>query len=277
MAKAYISTSQQKLLHVKSGNKCAICKITLAEIEAVISQGENAHIYGENPGAARYDASQDEGFVNSEENLIYVCPNCHNNIDNVTPHNYPPERLFELKREHEDFVRALPQSLPDNEKISTYLSEVIISLSSIDDKPLSDIYDRSYLAYEIQDKIDYNNIKHYNDTINEYKVFQYYLHGEKGLYDIALKEGGFDKLKIYNRILHVYMETLEGFQKKCTQLPYSGDSIYFDGFTKIFEIIKNSKGFPEINDDDLMHCLHIILVDAFIECKWFENPMIGGT
>jgi len=31
-----------------------------------------------------------------------------------------------------------------------------------------------------------------------------------------------------------------------------------------------------MNDDDLMQCLYIVLVDAFIECKWFENPNIGG-
>ncbi|MCL1808632.1 MAG: hypothetical protein FWG42_02570 [Clostridiales bacterium] len=41
-------------------------------------------------------------------------------------------------------------------------------------------------------------------------------------------------------------------------------------------MVKNSKEFIEMNDDDLMHCIHIVLVDAFIECKWFENPKSGG-
>ena len=276
MSKVNIPLSQQKLLHVKSGNRCAYCKTVMAEPDALRACGENAHIYGEKPGAARYDSTQDEEFVNSEKNLIYLCPTCHNEIDYVRPQDFPPNRLFQIKKEHEETVRVLPQNALENEKISTYLTEVVVCLGRIEIKPESDLYDRSYLDYEIQEKIDFNKIKLYEVIINEYKIYQYYLHGENGLYEISTREGGFEKIKIYGRIHYIYMEIIKEFQKNRESLPYSGDSIYFEGFKKILTIIKNSKKYIEMNDDDLMHCAHIILVDAFIECKWFQNPRIGG-
>ncbi|MCL1983088.1 MAG: hypothetical protein FWG53_08405 [Clostridiales bacterium] len=276
MSKATIAPSQQKLLHTKSGNRCAVCKKCLAENDAARSLGENAHIYGEKPEATRYDPNQKEAFVNSEKNLIYVCPGCHYKIDYVRPQDYPVERLFEIKREHEEAVRTLPQNTLDNEKISTHLAEVIVRLSRIEEKPEKDLYDRSYLDYEIQEKIDFNKIKLYEEVINEYKVYQYYLHGENGLYEISTREGGFEKIKIYNRILHVYVETIKNLLEERNTLPFSGDDIYFDVFNKINTMVKGSKEYIEMNDDDLMHCIHIVLVDAFIECKWFENPKSGG-
>jgi hypothetical protein len=65
--------------------------------------GENAHIYGEKEGAARYDATLEAGFVNSYENLIFLCSACHTKVDGEVD-NFPPEKLMELKSEHEKWV-----------------------------------------------------------------------------------------------------------------------------------------------------------------------------
>lgn len=277
MAYKYITISQQKLLHVKSGNRCTICKKILAEKDEIKSSGVNAHINGENPGSTRYDPNLSKDYINSEKNLIFICPNCHDKIDNISPQDYPPDRLLKMKSEHEESVRTLPRKSLDNEKIATYLTGVVNQLSSIEACPESDLHDRKYLDYEIKEKIDFNNIKQYEETINEYKIYQYYLHGENGLYKISVSEGGFEKRKIYNRIKHIYMEIINAFNDINELPPYSGDVIYFKGFNVIIQTIRNSKSYIEMNDDDLMHCVHIILVDAFIECKWFENPKNGGS
>ncbi len=81
--KVTISPKNQRLLHSKSGNRCAMCKMLLTDPanENAACIGENAHIYGEKPDAARYDASKDEQYVNSEKNLIFLCCNCHKKID----------------------------------------------------------------------------------------------------------------------------------------------------------------------------------------------------
>ncbi len=48
--KVTISPKNQRLLHSKSGNRCAMCKMLLTDPanENAACIGENAHIYGEN-------------------------------------------------------------------------------------------------------------------------------------------------------------------------------------------------------------------------------------
>jgi len=59
--KANISKINERLLHTKSGNRCAMCKILLVDPNnpSTACIGENAHIYGEKADAACYDATKD--------------------------------------------------------------------------------------------------------------------------------------------------------------------------------------------------------------------------
>lgn len=45
--KATISKKDERLLHTKSGNRCAMCKAVLVDVENPFAAcvGENAHIY----------------------------------------------------------------------------------------------------------------------------------------------------------------------------------------------------------------------------------------
>ena len=122
--KAEITKKNERLLHTESGNRCAKCNIVLVQQSVCI--GINAHIYGEKPGAARYDASKPKEFVNSEENLIFLCSNCHTIVDRDYV-KYPPEVLFSLKEEHKKkVIQALQQGSIDYtfaelEVITTFL------------------------------------------------------------------------------------------------------------------------------------------------------------
>ena len=40
----------------------------------------------------------------------------------------------------------------------------------------------------------------------------------------------------------------------------------------LIELIRNSKNYIEIPYDELDVCVSILVVDAFIRCKIFENP-----
>jgi hypothetical protein len=129
--KITISSRNQRLLHSKSGNRCAMCKILLTDPmnENAACIGENAHIYGEKPDAARYDENQDEKFVNSEKNLIFLCCNCHKKID-TDVESYSVEYLFELKQKHEMWVKqmleeqTLNYTFAELEVLAKYIFEV---------------------------------------------------------------------------------------------------------------------------------------------------------
>ena len=103
--KAKIPEKDQRLLHTKSGNRCAMCKTILVDVitDSRACLGENAHIYGEKPESARYDKTQKTEFVNSEKNLIFLCCNCHKKIDTDID-KYSVDFLFDLKYKHEMWV-----------------------------------------------------------------------------------------------------------------------------------------------------------------------------
>lgn len=97
-----IKNRDMKVLIQLSGGQCAICKKKLH-----IRQGDNsvanigvmAHIYGEKPGAARYNKDMTDAERQSYDNLIYVCPSCHTKIDSDVT-TYTVEKLQKLKAEH---------------------------------------------------------------------------------------------------------------------------------------------------------------------------------
>lgn len=126
--KATISKRDERLLHTKSGNRCAMCKTILVDVgnTSAACVGENAHIYGEKPDAARYDATKDSSFVNSEQNLIFLCCNCHKKIDTDVA-SYPANELFALKAQHEQWVtqkleeKSISYSFAELEVLAKYL------------------------------------------------------------------------------------------------------------------------------------------------------------
>lgn len=100
------------LLAFRSGDKCALpsCGRQLTpdgDRGNPISVGKAAHIEGEHEGAARYNASMSDEERDHYNNLIYLCGVCHDIIDDRAQgeHDYPIERLQEIKADHERKVR----------------------------------------------------------------------------------------------------------------------------------------------------------------------------
>ena len=98
-----------------SGNRCAMpdCRKKLVldgtknDPPAII--GILAHIKGENPGSARYDLNMTVEEGKSCENLIFVCGDCHTKIDSQ-PNTYTAEKLYQIKKEHEDWILESTQN-----------------------------------------------------------------------------------------------------------------------------------------------------------------------
>lgn len=104
-----ISPRNQRLVAQPSGNRCAFpnCrKVLLAPATGrsrAVFLGELAHIRGENPGSARYDAGMTEKERNQAENLILLCLEHHTLIDGQ-PEQYSVETLCTMKADHEAWV-----------------------------------------------------------------------------------------------------------------------------------------------------------------------------
>jgi hypothetical protein len=114
-----ISEKNSKILCAASGNRCAMpdCRNVLIvpgnERDDASFVAEIAHIKGEKPNSARYDADQTDTERNSHSNLILVCPSCHKKIDDQ-PNTYTVKKLLEIKTSHEKWItESTRQEIPN--------------------------------------------------------------------------------------------------------------------------------------------------------------------
>lgn len=114
-----INPTVAKILALKSGNLCAFpdCKQKLAvdgnNINGASVLGEMAHIAGEKPSAQRYDPNMTPQERNGLDNLIYLCPTHHTQIDK--PGNtYTVQDIALWKKKHEARIdQAVMNCVPD--------------------------------------------------------------------------------------------------------------------------------------------------------------------
>ncbi len=108
-----------KLLWGHSGNRCSnpecrprlIEEPTDSDPHAII--GEMAHIAGQRPTSARYDATVPDEDRDQYDNLILLCPTCHTKIDR-RPNKYTPKALRQMKQDHVTWVeRRLKRKIQD--------------------------------------------------------------------------------------------------------------------------------------------------------------------
>jgi hypothetical protein len=103
-----MSDPDRKLLWGKAANRCAICRAGLSreseagDDEALI--GEEAHIIGSKPGAARYEPL-DPAVRDGYGNRILLCRNDHREVDQHVL-RWPVEELRKVKKQHETLMAA---------------------------------------------------------------------------------------------------------------------------------------------------------------------------
>lgn len=101
----------QKLAQ-RAANRCAnpACNAVTsgpsADPNGTINVGEAAHIYGANPGSARYDLNMQPWERAAISNGIWLCGNCHKIIDD-DPVLYPAGLLFEWQQEHQNNIASI--------------------------------------------------------------------------------------------------------------------------------------------------------------------------
>ena len=104
MGSRSIKNAVRHELYAKSGNQCAFpgCGCALFEdgTDGKTSKGEICHIEGLNPQSARYNPNSTDEERNSFDNLILLCANHHEQIDQ-NPDQYTVADLKKMKEDHE--------------------------------------------------------------------------------------------------------------------------------------------------------------------------------
>lgn len=157
-----------------------------------------------------------------------------------------------------DFIKKELGSDVDLVKLETNLATVINILSKEDwDKkePVSEIN-----AFEIERKISHNNLNSAKSVIDDYTIHY-------GRVDKIYTE--FDSLG-NNKSSSVLSTIRQEYVKAKKDL--TDDELFFEVIDKVQGKVLNSSNYSSIPFDELEICINILVVDAFIRCKIFENP-----
>lgn len=261
--------STVRRLDTLSGNECYApsCnkKLIAEDHKTIISK--ICHITAASKNGPRYIASMSDDDRRDFNNLILLCDEHHNIIDNMeNVQKYPISLLQEWKRNHES--KLLNKNLIQN---STLLSQAINVLANIEmDEDFEDLTGGE--PFDINNKIEYNSVKEYKYIIDEYKVY----YGKiDALYDELEKSGSFKKEKLLTIIRTIYLKLkgkyADGSQDEQKSIRDNSDKIINEIQEYLFEEIEKTQ--LKINDDAFI-AIPIIMVDAFMRCKILEKPIL---
>lgn len=114
--------------------------------------------------------------------------------------------------------------------------------------------------FNVENKIDYNKLSKSKHIINEYKVH----YGRvDNAYSEFTRQGANKSSSVLASIRGFYLAHQNNF---------SNDDLFSKIFECVVDRIQESVNYNPIPYDELELCVNILMVDAFIRCKIFENP-----
>lgn len=157
-----------------------------------------------------------------------------------------------------DFIKNELGEEISPEKIETNIAAIINILAKEDwSQGESDFEIKSF---EIERKIEYNKLKAAKDIIDDYKV--HYARVDK-TYSEFSKQGVNKSDSVLASIRRFY---------SANKANLSDDALFFKITECVVDRIQKSANHDPIPYDELELCVNILVVDAFIRCKIFENP-----
>lgn len=143
-------------------------------------------------------------------------------------------------------------------KLDSNLATIIDILSKED----WDIHDSpaSIDSFEIERKICFNNLDTAKNMIDDYKIHHTRIDKIYSEYDLSGKN---KSSSVIGAIRKEYIRAKKTIHD---------DDLFFQVSDRVQEKIIQSANFVEIPIDVLELCINILVVDAFIRCKIFENP-----
>lgn len=167
------------------------------------------------------------------------------------------KNIDELKAIYEFIKKELGSEI-DVVKLDSNLAIIINILS----KQQWDENDQSITinSFEIERKIKFNDLNNKSNTIREYCLYQPRVDQKYAEFDTM----GVNKSKsVLASINRLYLNNKN---------KGDADTILSSVIDGIREIVLNSNNYENIPIDELDLCIDILVVDAFVRCKIFENP-----
>lgn len=147
---------------------------------------------------------------------------------------------------------------PDPGRVETNLAELINILAQ-EDWSRTDLTTDS-IPFDINQKIDYNDLQNSREVVEDFRG--YYSRLAK-IYTEHAKLG-------INKNLSVTLKIRSIFQKTSPSL--SPDDQFSAVIRETIDLIKASRNYRAIPEEELEMCVQILTVDAFIRCKIFKKP-----
>ena len=116
-------------------------------------------------------------------------------------------------------------------------------------------------TFVIEDKINYNDLNGVRELINDYKIFSVKLDQKYTEFD---REGINRSTSILQIIRRQYIKLRN--EKK------DSEEVFYGVVENIMKIIEESFNYRVLPFEELEMCVDILVVDAFMRCKIFENP-----
>ena len=160
-----------------------------------------------------------------------------------------------------EFLKKETKSAPDPDKMESNLTIIINILSNEDWKQKTAGFETA--PYDIERKISYNQLDTARILIDDFKI---HYHRIDKIYSEFDKQGVNKSISVLNGIRTEYLAL--GVEV----LP---DQCFFSIIDKVSQKIRASANYRPIPDEELVLCVQILVVDAFIRCEIFKNPSGG--
>lgn len=162
------------------------------------------------------------------------------------------------QREIYEFIKDELGEDVDIVKLDSNLATIIniLSLEKWDDSNS----DESYNSFEIERKIKYNELDDAREVIEEFCVYYKKVDEKYTEFDLL---GANKSNSVLNSIRKEYRKLKKTDNK---------DYVFFETIESIKSKVLESKNIDNIPIDEIELCIDILVVDAFIRCKIFENP-----
>lgn len=165
------------------------------------------------------------------------------------------------QKELYELTRGELGEVTDNAKFNSNLSAIVDILSRVNLSDVEHIQDR--ICFNIDDKIKYNDLQSTRKIIEDNQIFCTTLNAKYKEFDMI---GANRSLAVLHSIRKHYIEAV-------TKCKYDNpDKLFLGILQELMDEINDSDNCPDLPIEELELCLCIIVVDAFLRCKIFENP-----
>lgn len=267
--RAYTRKTTNRLFGL-SRNKCSFpsCEKEMSD-ENSSKHANICHIEAANKGGERYRSDMTDQERADYDNLILLCPPCHDKTDDET--KYTVDVLRRMKKDHESEMRrrvAFEQVL---NKRPSLLAQTITQICNVEieeyeEHPITN-------SFTIEDKLDYNQVVVYRPIIEDLRVYQGRLNK---LYIEIERDGNGKKAVLLRTISNFYLKIkgdVLGEDQSHSNIQKNADRLIEAVERALHDLIdKSSNDDKELTYEEVDFAVSIIIVDAFMRCKILEEP-----